>query len=133
MAPEIPFVAWHEALDVNEDGLPIPEPAITDGEDDRRYSKAPDEEIDSDIPSRMDRAAVALEESEEDDERIVEEGEEDLGVTGVNEAAKLKVKTLVTGVSQSACEKDFVDVQNSRGEMQLTGARGRPSVQSLPP
>ena len=60
LTPEIPRVAWHDAFKLNEDRLPIPEPTVTNGEDDGGYSKGPDEEIYSDIPSRVDRAATSL-------------------------------------------------------------------------
>ncbi len=78
MTPEIPLVAWHYAIEFNEDRLPVPEPAFTNGEEDGRYSKTPDEEIDSDVPSRVNGAAMTLKKSEEEDEGVVKEGEENL-------------------------------------------------------
>lgn len=80
LTPVIILVAWHHAIEFNEDGLPVPEPAVTNREDKRRYSKAPDKEINSDIPARVDWPAVALEKSEEEDKRVIEEGEEDLRI-----------------------------------------------------
>ena len=61
----------------------------------------------------MDRAAVALEQSEEDDERIVEEGEEDLENTRVIEAAKLKGQS--AGCFERRMRESLVDkdVRNS--------------------
>lgn len=79
MAPEIVRVAWHDAIfEFDEDGLPVPEPAIPNRENDRRYSEAPDEEVHSNIPTRVNGAAVALKESKEEEKRVVEESEKDL-------------------------------------------------------
>lgn len=82
LTPEIVRVAWHDAIEVKENRLPVPEPAITNGEEERRYTKTPNDEINPNIPSRMDLAAVAVEESDQDDEGVVEEGEEDLQIQG---------------------------------------------------
>lgn len=80
MTPKVVLVARHDAIELNEDGLPVPEPAIANGEEDRWYTEAPNEEINSDIPARVNRPAVALEESEEEKKRVIEEGEEDLQI-----------------------------------------------------
>ena len=83
LTPIIPLeVAGHEAFEFDKNGLPVPEPAIADREDNSRYSKAPNEEIYSNAPSRVDGAAMALEQSEEQEERVIQEGEEDLKIQG---------------------------------------------------
>ena len=79
MTPEIVRVTWHNAIfEFNEDGLPVPEPAISNRENDRWYSEAPDEEIHANVPARVNGAAVALKESKEEEKRVVEKSEEDL-------------------------------------------------------
>lgn len=42
MAPEIPIVAWHEAIDLKEHRLPQPKPPIVNREDDSENTGAPD-------------------------------------------------------------------------------------------
>lgn len=139
------MIAWIYAFEFEDNGLPVPEPAVTDGKDDRRYSKAPDEKIDSDIPSRVNGAAVALEQCEEEDKRVVEEGEEDLYVKGsCKRLSKADIHVMGALDLHRRFERRRGEgfsarvVQNSRENvarwhMQLTGARGKPSVQSLPP
>lgn len=45
LAPEIVFVAGDEAVEVEQDGLPEPEPTVADGEDEGGEGEAPDEEV----------------------------------------------------------------------------------------
>lgn len=77
LTPVIVLVAWHDAIEFNEDGLPVPEPAVTNRKDHGRKSKAPDEEVNSDIPARVNRPTVALENSKEEDKRVIDEGQDD--------------------------------------------------------
>ena len=32
VAPEVPVVAWHEAIEVEQDRLPVPEPSVANRE-----------------------------------------------------------------------------------------------------
>lgn len=121
LTPIVPLkVAWHDAFEFNKNGLPVPEPAITDGEDDSRYSKAPNEEIHSDIPSRVNGAAMALEQSEEEEERVVEEGDEDLKIQGSCKRSN-SVMTFVTEVLEfhprfkRRMRQEFCDILRRRG------------------
>lgn len=79
MTPEIILVAWDNAIiEFDEDGLPVPEPAISNGKDDRWDGEAPDEEIHPNIPARVNGPAFTLKESKKKEKRVVEESEEDL-------------------------------------------------------
>ena len=78
MTPEVIFVARHDAIELKKDGLPVPEPTIANGEENRWYTETPNQEVNCDIPARVNGPAVALEESEEEKKRVIEEGEENL-------------------------------------------------------
>ena len=74
--PVVVLVARHNAIpEFNQDRLPVPEPPVPNREDYRWYGKSPDEEINSNIPPRMDRPALSLEKSEEEVQGVIEEGE----------------------------------------------------------
>lgn len=114
MTPEIVLVARHNAIiEFNEDGLPVPEPAIPNGEDDRGDGEAPDEEIHTNIPAGVNGAAFALKESKKEEKRVVEEREKDLSNA---RSAKWSRKGLrrwrwmppiAIDVSRGACEEDW--------------------------
>ena len=85
---------------------------------------------------------MTLEKSEEEEERVVEEGEEDLKIQGSCKRSNTIMKFVMDVLEfhprfkrrmrQGFCDILYRGGMNSR-DMQLTGARGRPSVQSLPP
>ena len=80
MTPEVEFIAWDKSIEFQLYRLPIPEPSITDREDNCRDGETPDEEINTDMPAWVDGATIPTYESEVEDKRVVEQRKENLNI-----------------------------------------------------
>jgi len=79
LAPEIEvIVARDEVVELDLHGLPEPEPAVADGENEGGEGETPYEEIEGDVPAGVNGFAVAVGDGEKDLEGVVDEGEEEL-------------------------------------------------------
>lgn len=65
-------------VDLEDDWLPIQIPAITSRKYNSGDCESPDEEVDRDMPARVDWMPIADKETEEENDGIVEESEKDL-------------------------------------------------------
>jgi len=73
LAPEVPVIARHDAIEINQNGLPVPKPAIAYREDNGGESKSPDKEVNTNVPAWVNGAAMAVNEAQEDDDGVVDE------------------------------------------------------------
>lgn len=61
-----------------QDGLPPPEPAPADAEDDGRDTEGPDEEVDANVPAGVGGFVAVRKDEEGEGKGVVDERDEDL-------------------------------------------------------
>jgi len=62
LAPKVPIDARHEAIKLEQNRLPVPEPSSTNRKDYRWNSKPPNEEVHPNVPARVNWAPMAMSE-----------------------------------------------------------------------
>lgn len=60
LRPEVELVARDDAVEIEPHGLPPPEPAVADGEDNAGHGERPDEEVAADVPGWVVGTAAAV-------------------------------------------------------------------------